>query len=233
MGKLLQIVVVVLFAAVISQVTRTCTQGLFRPSQSDLSDDEINDIIPGWNLLALDERETFREIFERPDVRTEADAFDLMQDLTAAGLLRLSDEELLARTELLGKSLERVSAETCGRVGGGTAVGLDRSDIEELLDQLGQDEVMAFHVLSLRAGVYQWRGAPPRVELTEQQIDMAFDIIEDRLTSEEIDRFWNVLMDAARASLDDLCWVARRLYNTAVALPEPENALVARLLVTP
>jgi hypothetical protein len=156
---------------------------------------------------------------------SQSDANALAFKLSAEGLLRLSDQQLISRAHLLSEAISLADEETCAA----QLRGPTPEQAQQLLANLSDASLREWSKLSAEASAASLRDAP-RLSPDQAGIQEAFRSILVSLPEAEASRLANALGRPAALDSVDACWTARTIYQSFVKLPTAEQALVARVL---
>jgi hypothetical protein len=152
-----------------------------------------------------------------------ADRFGASQQLSAQGLLTLTDEDLLRRAELIAKMLGAMDARACASMMRGVVTP---DNLESGLAALSEDELREFaHIVAVGV-VRQVAGVTHRQargELVQSAIVDAYrDVPPAQLAAAA------KTLDHLRIAADaDVCAAGRKLYGSATKLPHDEAVALA------
>lgn len=155
--------------------------------------------------------------------RTEAKA--LAFRLASEGLLRLSDEQLIARAQLLGEAISVADEETC-------AAQLLRptpEQAQQLLAGLSDPSLRRWAEISAEASTASLRDAPRRIP-DPTEVREAFRRVMAALPAAEAERLTRALGNPAALDASEACWTVRTIYASFTSLPPEGQALIARAL---
>jgi hypothetical protein len=175
--------------------------------------------------------ENMAPLIESPDFQrrveglsqTEANA--LAFRLSSEGLLRLPDEQLIARAHLLSEAVSVADGETCAA----QLLGPTPEQAQRLLANLSDPSLREWAQISADASVASLRDTPRRVP-SQTEIQEAFRRIIATLPEGEAKRLASALGNPTALGPADACWTARTIFRSFASLPTEDQALVARVL---
>ncbi len=152
--------------------------------------------------------------------------------LTRNGMKRLDDRGLERRASILAAVLDRMDEADCARtVRGDPADVRQASDrVMATLGQLDPAIITEWFDLSYQAAVAELRRAPEPL-LAQPAVSEAMRALLATLPEPDAQRLTGSLGNMTRSSNADACWAGRTLYRAALALPEPQRAVLARAFV--
>ncbi len=155
--------------------------------------------------------------------QTEANA--LAFRLSSEGLLRLSDEQLIARAHLLREALAIADEDTCAA----QLLGPTPEQAQQLLANLSDESLREWSKMSAAASAASLRDAPRRAP-SQAEIQEALRRILVSLPEDDAQRLANSLGKPTALDSVDACWTARMIYTSLAKLSTEEQALIARVL---
>jgi hypothetical protein len=146
-------------------------------------------------------------------------------NLADEGLLRLSDEQLVARAQLLSDAISLADEDTCAA----QLLGPTPEQVQQLLANLSDQSLVAWSKLSAEAIAASLQGVPLRSP-NQAGVEAAFRNILASLAEAEANRLALALRNPAALDTVDACWTAKTIYRSVASLPSAEQALLARVL---
>jgi hypothetical protein len=145
--------------------------------------------------------------------------------LSSDGLLRLSDDQLIARAHLLNEAISLADEETCAA----QLLGPTPEQAQQLLANLPDESLREWSKLSADASAASLRDAQ-RISPDPSQAQEAFRRILASLPEGDAERLANALGDPTALDPGDACWTSRTIFQSFAKLPNENQALVARVL---
>ena len=153
----------------------------------------------------------------------------LSQTLTAQGLRRLDEPQLVGRAATIGEMLVSADVVTCAAWARGTPTP---EQVAQGLLRLDSPRRQLFFSVGLAAALAELAGTPAP-EMTLQERVSAIAALGQGRSSAEHERLKRTLAAPAQASDEQACWAARTVYTTVPSMPAPHRAILARMLVEP
>ena len=144
--------------------------------------------------------------------------------LARNGMLRVSDGDVVTRSNLVSLALQRAEPPLCATYGRGVD---DVSDeLFALLDDNQFDILVSFQVQAMAA---ELEGYPSAREIDETEV---WPLIEELLPDESFDLLWYALVEGERVADEVACWATRTLYELSASFPR-DGAMLGRFLNGP
>jgi hypothetical protein len=196
-------------------------------------------VYSGWLLsVRLDPYErTTQEIINRlqavPGVKEQFQGLDPAvaratgAKLALRGALRLTDDQLMRRAQLMGEILQVLDEHNCAeQLRGG------RGTIDPALRKIRPESLRAWYDLAAAAMTAEVQGAPPpSPRPTEEELGTAFLEIIELLPAEEAGRFQQAFDDLQKTKDADACWALRTLVGSIPKVSATSRPALVRLLV--
>ena len=144
--------------------------------------------------------------------------------LSAQGLLRLSDEQLILRAHLLHDAIFASDEAACAS----QLLGDAPEQTQRLLANLSDASLHAWSKLAAQASAASLREEPRHVP-TKADVQEAFRRLLASLPAAEAKQLATALADPTDLGHADACRTTRKIYQTFVELPAQEQGLVARV----
>ena len=165
-------------------------------------------------------------------LRSREQGYSAGFQLTRNGMKRLDDRALERRASILAAVLDRLGEADCARAVRGDAGDLRQTSdrVMAALELLDPATINEWFELSYQAAVAELRRVP-EPPLDQPAVSEAMRALLATLPEPDARRLGGSLGTMARSSDADACWAGRTLYRAALALPEPQRALLARAFV--
>ena len=150
---------------------------------------------------------------------------DRLWELGMHGLMRLSDDDLVRRAELLHSAMLKMPPEKCAHAAHGVIEG---SEFQELFDLLTEGQQVELATIYLRAAVRHDQDSPRARGVDEGRFGVVLEAIDDHLSATEAVRLWDSIEEPERSTSEDLCWSGLTLYSMTWKLPSPHGHTLAR-----
>ena len=149
---------------------------------------------------------------------------ELTRQLAAQGTMRLSDEQLVRRMQLLGEAIDRTSRAECAAALG----AMTPAQLLQMLTALPDASLAEWMSLSGESMLATLRDAPAR-SLEPSDVQRARETLLAAMPERDRERVAAALANPGQLDLESACWTTRMLYRTAAKLPPDDAALVARV----
>jgi hypothetical protein len=156
----------------------------------------------------------------------------LGRDLTAKGMPKLEDAQLVLRAKVLSQLLAKADEATCAKIAAGA---LDAADFLQLTKTLPEETQRSFLGMMKAAVEVELGLRPPasQASLSYADIEVAMTELMRTLPEGEQARFAAAMADLAVAQPAEACWASRRLYALIEAAPAATQATMARAVTMP
>jgi hypothetical protein len=177
----------------------------------------------------IDRRSPTPEMRSRLRALARSGAGDSVQMLVAHGLVRLDDQTLIRRMELMSVMLEGSETAICaalvrGNPGNGQmTLAMAELEGKDLEDWVG---------LLVDAQIAQLEQRPARL-VPQPMVARGVAAAMAALTDSEEPRMGDILGRFTTASDADACWAGRALFREGAGIAEPDRSALARGLVQP
>jgi len=158
---------------------------------------------------------------------SQEEANALVFRLSADGQLRLSDEELIERADLLGEAIAQADEDLCAA----QLLGASPEQVQRLLLGLPEASLRDWARLSAAASQASLRDAPRRTPTRAQVVD-AYRRMIASLPERDGRRLAAALEQPAALEAAEACWTTRAIFRGFEDLPAAQKPLVARVLAT-
>ncbi len=178
------------------------------------------------HLAELAPLPAFRETLEglpRAELRAA------IQVLAAKGMRRLSDEQLLLRTRLVGRMLDGLDAATCRAMVTGEQNETVHDTAVIVLDPESLEQWTALSFEAARAELEQ----VPATSASPAELQLALAALFQRFPEAEGERLRQALAKLSEQPPAEACWAARTMYAAVPELPAPISKVLARELAGP
>lgn len=165
---------------------------------------------------------------ERVAGKTQAEVQAITHQLSAAGVVKLSDSDLLARVRLVQQMLDGTTEAICGRFVKGSA---SQAEVVAIMNVLPAEPQGEWFALLTRAVQAEVSGEPGPQLPTQDELTPAMAKVLAQFPEPERAPFAEALGKLATMSDEDACRTSKQLNRAVLALTGPEQALVARALV--
>ena len=150
------------------------------------------------------------------------------QQLARMGAARLKGDDLKQRAELILEFTDRAGPKMCSAWSRGTATPEQTAQMVAKLDSTSLDQWVRLSVRSMVAEINQ---KPKAFEGSEKDVAKMFESLDKGMSSDDSQRFHDIIGRFDKASNDDACWFGRQLYIAALALDGKRRDHALRTLV--
>jgi hypothetical protein len=217
--------VLALFIAVVYGLYRSPLGNDYRDSVALQRDRER-----GLHIARLGD-EALKPVLESPEFQKRIEGMnadqvrELSMQLAMQGQVRLSDEQLVRRTQLLGEAIDRSPEAECAAALG----AMSPAQLARLLSALPDASLREWWQLSAEAMLATLRDAPAR-SLDPAEVQRAREALLQAMSEPDRERVAAALANPGQLDVAGACWTSRMLYRTASKLPPDDAARVARVL---
>ena len=155
----------------------------------------------------------FLDYIKRESETSTQDPRTVGAAMSVKGLTRIDSNLQVQRAKIFNVILEKGADKNfCAALLTGNQTELNKlSHFLELLDDATLNEWFDINMASMRALLDD----RPDHQLTQPQIDEVFQTVGNTLNHDDAERFGKTLSELSKASVDDQCWAAKKLYGMA------------------
>ncbi len=159
----------------------------------------------------------------------EAGVANLSAKLARDGMPKLSDKQLLRRTQLQAMMFEKADVDTCGNIARGTPAA---GDADRLVGTVSEDSQQDYYAILAAAVSTELGVTPPAVSAlpTIEKTSEAMNHLIDQLPPGDRPIFASNLAGIAKLPNDLACKTIRKLYGLVLASEGETQGVTARAL---
>ena len=202
------------------------------------------------NQSAESIEELAQSLFDQPDVQQAfIAAFDalaknpafahtknLQEEIAAGeryaklGLRRLPTPQIKQVLNITLDMFEQIGLNACGKIAKGQAGTAEQQKIFQALNEFPAAKTKLWFNLSRTAMEAEINNFPPPASLSQAQAIQALDTIVAYYTKEQRIDLYTFLQSRTSVSDQQACEVTKRLYKTAINVPEPHAKIVLQAM---
>ncbi len=159
--------------------------------------------------------------------------FELSKQKAQQGLVRLDDDMLVLRAELMNKVYAGMSdGACCQMIRGRMETSEDALRVmENAMAGLTDEEIVQWFDFSYQALAADFDGLPVKA-LSPEAIQMALTEVVSGIDGPKREAFANALQNPSESSDADLAWAYRTLFSSISKMQGPNKFILARAVVT-